>query len=136
MAKFTADELKAVEDKAIIDLVEKQKKAGYHVITDGEFRRATWHLDFMWGFKGVAHKKTEKGVAFSSEAALIDDTWLTGKISGENHPLLSISSLLKILKMKILWQSRLFQLQHSSSSRWLFLQTSKQQESFIQQMKN
>ena len=64
--KITADELKAVEDKAIIDLVEKQKKAGYHVITDGEFRRATWHLDFMWGFKGVAHKKTEKGVAFSS----------------------------------------------------------------------
>lgn len=51
--KITADELKAVEDKAIIDLVEKQKKAGLKVITDGEFRRATWHLDFMWGFNGV-----------------------------------------------------------------------------------
>ena len=72
------------------------------MITDGEFRRTYWHLDFMWGFKGVAHKKTEKGVAFSSEAALIDDTWLTGKISGENHPFVEHSSLLKILKMKIL----------------------------------
>lgn len=96
--KITADELKAVEDKAIIDLVEKQKKAGYHVITDGEFRRATWHLDFMWGFKGVAHKKTEKGVAFSSEAALIDDTWLTGKISGENHPFVEHFKFVKNLE--------------------------------------
>lgn len=84
-AKITKEELKAVEDKLIIDLVEKQKKAGYHVITDGEFRRATWHLDFMWGFKGVEHKKTENGVAFQGEAALIDDTWLTGKLSVENH---------------------------------------------------
>lgn len=84
--KINADELKAVEDNAITELIKKQKDAGYNVITDGEFRRATWHLDFMWGFKGVAHKKTEKGVAFHGEAALIDDTWLTGKISGENHP--------------------------------------------------
>lgn len=45
---ITAEELKKAEDAAITDLVEKQKKAGYHVITDGEFRRATWHLDFMW----------------------------------------------------------------------------------------
>ena len=46
------EELKAVEDACIRDLVAKQKKAGYQVITDGEFRRATWHLDFMWGFAG------------------------------------------------------------------------------------
>ena len=52
---ITAEQLKEVEDKAILDLVAKQKKAGYHIITDGEFRRATWHLDFMWGFNGVGH---------------------------------------------------------------------------------
>ena len=84
--KITKDELTKIEDELIIDLVEKQKKAGYKVITDGEFRRATWHLDFMWGFKGVAHKKTEKGVLFHGEPALIDDTWLTGKIEADNHP--------------------------------------------------
>ena len=84
--KITKEELTAVEDKAILDLVAKQKKAGIKAITDGEFRRATWHLDFMWGFNGVAHKKTEKGVAFHGEPALIDDTWLTGKISADNHP--------------------------------------------------
>lgn len=54
---ITKEELTKIENKAIIELVEKQKKAGYHVITDGEFRRATWHLDFMWGFNGIEHKK-------------------------------------------------------------------------------
>ena len=56
--KISKEELTKVEDAAILDLVEKQKKAGYHVITDGEFRRATWHLDFMWGFNGVGHEPT------------------------------------------------------------------------------
>ncbi|WP_278831019.1 5-methyltetrahydropteroyltriglutamate--homocysteine S-methyltransferase [Mitsuokella multacida] len=79
-------ELKAVENDCIRELVAKQKAAGYHVITDGEFRRATWHLDFMWGFQGVAHQKTDKGVCFHGEPALIDDTWITGPLSAENHP--------------------------------------------------
>ena len=83
---ITKEELTEIENKAITDLVKKQKELGYKVITDGEFRRATWHLDFMWGFNGVAHQKTEKGVAFHGEPALIDDTWLTGKISADNHP--------------------------------------------------
>ena len=48
----------------------------YHVITDGEFRRATWHLDFMWGFQGIEHKKTVDGnTTFDAEAAMIDDTY-------------------------------------------------------------
>ena len=54
--KITKEELTAVEDDCIRDLVAKIKKLGYHVITDGEFRRSTWHLDFMWGFEGIEHK--------------------------------------------------------------------------------
>lgn len=83
---ISADQLKAVEDKCITQLVAKQKAAGYHVITDGEFRRATWHLDFMWGFQGIGHKKTEIGLPFHGEAAKIDDTYLTGKLSVNTHP--------------------------------------------------
>lgn len=74
------DELKKVEDECIVDLVTKIKKLGYRVITDGEFRRATWHLDFMWDFEGVGHSKTKTGLPFHDEAAMIDDTYLTGKI--------------------------------------------------------
>ncbi len=83
---ITADELKKVEDKAIIDLIAKQKEVGLPVITDGEFRRSSWHLDFMWAFHGVGHEKTKEGIPFHGEPALIDDTFLTGKLSVDNHP--------------------------------------------------
>lgn len=96
--KISAEELKAVEDKAICDLVEKQKKAGLHVITDGEFRRATWHLDFMWGFNGVGHSKTETGLPFHGENAMIDDTYLTGKVSVNNHPFVEHFKFVKALE--------------------------------------
>ena len=42
------EELKKVEDECITELITKIKELGYHTITDGEFRRSTWHLDFMW----------------------------------------------------------------------------------------
>lgn len=85
--EITKEELKVVEDKCITELIGKLKGLGYHVITDGEFRRQAWHLDFMWGFEGVGHHKTEKGLKFHDEQAMIDDTYVTGKISlkGE-HP--------------------------------------------------
>ncbi len=91
-------ELKKVEDKAIIELVEQQKKAGYHVITDGEFRRSTWHLDFMWGFNGVAHSKTNTGLPFHGEAAMVDDTYLDGKISVDYHPFVDHFKFVKDLE--------------------------------------
>ncbi len=96
---ITAEKLKAVEDKCITELVAKQKEAGYHVITDGEFRRATWHLDFMWGFDGIEHKKTENGLPFHGEAAMIDDTYVTGKIRliGE-HPFVEHFRFVKALE--------------------------------------
>lgn len=46
---ITADQLKAVEDQCITELVAKQKAAGYHVITDGEFRRAILASGFLCG---------------------------------------------------------------------------------------
>lgn len=81
------DELKKVEDESITELITKVKELGYHVITDGEFRRATWHLDFMWGFDGVGHAPTKTGLPFHGEDAMVDDTYLVGKvgIKGE-HP--------------------------------------------------
>ena len=96
---ISAQELRAVEDACIVDLVARQKAAGYHVITDGEFRRSTWHLDFMWGFEGVGHKKTETGLPFHGEAAMIDDTFLTGKVRlvGE-HPFVSHFRFVKALE--------------------------------------
>ena len=85
--KISKEELTKVEDACITDLIQKEKAAGLHVITDGEFRRATWHLDFMWGFDGVSHTPTKTGLPFHGEAAMIDDTYITGKVGvNGTHP--------------------------------------------------
>ena len=56
--KITKEEFDKVVNEEITKVVEKQKELGFHAITDGEFRRTFWHLDFMWGFDGVAHENT------------------------------------------------------------------------------
>ena len=78
--------LKAVEDRLITDLVAKQKAAGLHVITDGEFRRGWWHFDFMWGFNGVDHVSAAHRVAFHDEVTPADTATVTGKLDGHDHP--------------------------------------------------
>ena len=97
--EISYDALKEVEDQAITELVQKTKELGYHVITDGEFRRATWHLDFMWAFDGVGHTPTTTGLPFHGEAAMVDDTYLNGKvgISGE-HPFVEHFRFVKALE--------------------------------------
>ena len=46
-ANLPADELRAIEDEAIRDAVRKQEEVGLQSATDGEFRRASWHMDFI-----------------------------------------------------------------------------------------
>lgn len=84
---ITEKDLKVVEDQTITDLIAKQKELGYEFITDGEFRRSSWHLDFMWGFQGIDHHETKTGLSFAGEVALLDDTYLVDKLSfNEEHP--------------------------------------------------
>lgn len=91
--------LKVVEDECILELAAKIKALGYHVITDGEFRRATWHLDFMWGFDGVGHVPTKTGLPFHGEAAMVDDTYIIGKINlSKEHPFVDHFRFVKALE--------------------------------------
>ena len=79
--------LKAVEDNVITELVAKQKAAGLHVITDGEFRRGWWHLDCMWGFAGVEKVSMDKGYFFHDEETRAESARLTSKIAFDPaHP--------------------------------------------------
>ena len=89
-----------VAEEEVAKVVAKQKELGYHVITDGEFRRAFWHLDFMWGFEGVAHEDTGNGVQFDAELALLEDTYLVGKIKAKAHPFVEYFKFLKQFEMK------------------------------------
>ena len=97
--KINAAALKEVEDEAITELVRKIKDLGYHVITDGEFRRATWHLDFMWAFDGIGHTPTKTGLPFHGEAAMVDDTYIVGKIGlNREHPFVDHFRFVKALE--------------------------------------
>lgn len=84
--EITREQLTAVENEQITLLIEKQKRAGYHAITDGEFRRSYWHLDFMWGFAGIDEIELDHGYYFQGEETTHGSIRVSGKISGENHP--------------------------------------------------
>ena len=81
-----AAQLRTVEDVAIRNLVTKQKAAGLKVVTDGEFRRSYWHLDFMWGLGGIERRTSREGYRFHDEETTADTAVVVGPISGENHP--------------------------------------------------
>ena len=93
--KISKEELDKVVNEEINKVVAKQKELGFHVITDGEFRRTFWHLDFMWGFEGIAHENTGNGVKFDAELAVLDDTYLVGKIKPKAHPFVEYFKYLK-----------------------------------------
>lgn len=84
--KISREQLTEIEDRSITELIEKQKKAGYHVITDGEFRRKSWHLDFMWGLNGIKRVELGHGYFFQGIETYHCSVQIEGKITGENHP--------------------------------------------------
>ena len=92
--KITSQQLEDVKHEAIRQLVKRQKEAGLRIISDGEFNRTYWHLDFMWGFEGVGHSKGG-GVPFHGETAALDNTFLTGKIKAKSHPFIEDFKFLK-----------------------------------------
>src|ERR1700704_388860 len=51
--EISAEQLRAVQDKHIREAVAKQESLGMQLVTDGEFRRDWWHIDFIHGFDGV-----------------------------------------------------------------------------------
>ena len=65
---LSADQLREVEDKAIKELVEKEKAVGLKAVTDGELRRRYWHLDFLASLVGVKEIKADHwSVAFKGQ---------------------------------------------------------------------
>src|SRR3954447_3881450 len=69
-----AEELKAIEDDAIRDVVKLQEDAGLRSATDGEFRRATWHMDFIYQLGGVSKAPGNLAVKFHNAEGDIEFT--------------------------------------------------------------
>src|ERR1035438_626108 len=51
---ITAEDLTTIEDAAIRDVVRLQEDVGLQTVTDGEFRRASWHMDFIYRLRGIS----------------------------------------------------------------------------------
>jgi len=93
--EITSEELRKIEDVEITKLVQKQKEVGLKGVTDGEFRRSWWHLDFFWGFEGVEKKVIDHGYNFSKGETRAETSILSGKISCKTHPQLEDFKFLK-----------------------------------------
>lgn len=65
--EIDATQLRAIEDRCISEVVAMQESVGLQGITDGEFRRAMWHTDFLTGFDGIEATRTNYTVAFKGE---------------------------------------------------------------------
>jgi 5-methyltetrahydropteroyltriglutamate--homocysteine methyltransferase len=57
-------------------------------VTDGEFRRSWWHLDFLWGLDGAAKHELQTGVAFAGVATRTEGVRVDGKLGFSGHPML------------------------------------------------
>ena len=86
--EISADELRTVEDHEIEQIIRKQEEVGLLAVTDGEFRRSWWHLDFLWGLDGVERDITETGVQFSGNQTRNEGAKVTGKIGFSKHPMI------------------------------------------------
>lgn len=94
--EISSEKLNEIENKEIIKLVEKEKVVGLKAVTDGEFRRSWWHLDFMWGLDGVEKKVIDEGYKFNGLETRPETAVLTGKIGfSNNHPMISHYKFLK-----------------------------------------
>jgi 5-methyltetrahydropteroyltriglutamate--homocysteine methyltransferase len=72
--RITAQRLRDAEDEAIADVVAMQQNAGLQSATDGEFRRASWHMDFIYQIGGISKAPGHLAVKFHNPSGDIEFT--------------------------------------------------------------
>jgi 5-methyltetrahydropteroyltriglutamate--homocysteine methyltransferase len=70
--RIDAEELRGVEDEAIRDVVRKQEEVGLQSATDGEFRRASWHMDFIYQLGGINRAQDHITIQFRNAEGTIE----------------------------------------------------------------
>src|SRR5947199_7024573 len=70
--RLSAEGLRQVEDQAIRDVVRMQQEVGLDGATDGEFRRGSWHMDFLYQIGGVAKTDQTLRIQFRNEAGPVE----------------------------------------------------------------
>jgi methionine synthase II (cobalamin-independent) len=85
----TAEELRDAEDRCILDAIQRQAAVGLQSATDGEFRRAMWHFDFLEQLAGVESFASDHGIAFQGGIETkAKGLRVAGRIGYKPHPML------------------------------------------------
>ena len=95
--EINAEELERVENEEIIALIEKEKELGLKSVTDGEFRRAFWHLDFLENLEGVELVEVDHfSIQFKDKDVKPKTLRIVGKVDfSEDHPFVKHFKFLK-----------------------------------------
>jgi 5-methyltetrahydropteroyltriglutamate--homocysteine methyltransferase len=83
--RIDSDELRGIEDAAIRDAVAMQHDVGLQAATDGEFRRATWHMDFIYQLGGIEQAPGDLKVQFRNESGTVEWTPAALHITSKVH---------------------------------------------------
>ena len=87
--EISADGLRAAEDAAIERIIGRQAEIGLRSATDGEFRRAMWHFDFLEHLDGVESFRADHGIAFKGGIETqAKGLRVTGKLGFSTHPMI------------------------------------------------
>ena len=81
-----AASLRAVEDRCIRDAIARQRSIGLRAVTDGEYRRAFWHFDFLARLGGVEMYESDQGIQFKGGQTKAYGLKVTGPIRYQPHP--------------------------------------------------
>jgi 5-methyltetrahydropteroyltriglutamate--homocysteine methyltransferase len=82
--QISADELRRIEDEAVRYAVKRQEEAGLQCVTDGEFRRGTWHMDFLCRIGGVSAAGTQVR-PFRNESGEVQNEIVVPKVVDRLH---------------------------------------------------
>src|ERR1700726_3547347 len=93
--EMSAADLATIEDREIERVIRKQEEVGLRSVTDGEFRRSWWHLDFLWGLDGVERHVMDTGIAFAAVTTRNEGVQVTGPIGFSGHPMIEHFKFLK-----------------------------------------
>jgi len=87
--EITAEDLTRVENTAIERIIARQAEVGLRSATDGEFRRAMWHFDFLERLDGVESFRSDHGIAFKGGVETqAKGLRVVGKLGFSGHPML------------------------------------------------
>jgi 5-methyltetrahydropteroyltriglutamate--homocysteine methyltransferase len=93
--EISAAQLREIEDAEIKKVIAKQEEVGLKLATDGEFRRAWWHFDFLGMLEGVDIVDIDHGIQFKGVTTKPRAVQVTGRIGFSDHPMIEHFKFLK-----------------------------------------